>query len=134
MARKDRNRNAADPRQTAWYVEQERRYAERRRNAYLAVLSTPAGRLVLGDLIGRTGAYETAYSQFVNETHRKLGRQEVGFELRDYLVELDEKLFLLMESELRAQIRRDEDETEAAHVPSATRGDPGADYANERTD
>lgn len=120
MPREQEVHNAANPRDVHNARQRERNRATRLQSVYLQVMATPAGRAVMWDLIGRAGVFESPWSQYAMEIHRNIGRSDFGKELLADLCELDEKLFLLMETEGRVQAKQDEQETRAAHVAPAT--------------
>lgn len=110
-------RDASDPRQVGWSDKMEKRRAKRAREAMIAVMSTPQGRAVMWDLLGRTGMYASPWSNSAMQVHFNIGRMNVGLELRALLLDAGEKNFEAMEREARTVVRRDNDEAAAAHPP-----------------
>lgn len=82
----------------------ERARAQRYSNALLAVLRSPAGRIVFSQILRQCGLYRSIWSPNV-EIHFNAGKQEAGLELRHQLQAVDDELFDQMDAEERAWLR-----------------------------
>jgi len=111
-------RNAADPKQIKRAERKDRERAELFRAALKATLETPAGRVVFWELLRLARVYESIWHPSA-EIHYLAGRQDYGHELMALLIEADDELFALMETEARARAKRDDRATDAAHTASA---------------
>lgn len=111
-------KNASSPRQVARAESHIRRRAELTRAAFKAVLDTPAGRIVMWELLELAGVYRSVFNPSGSLTYYNAGRQDYGHELLAKLLEVDDQAYLLMESEARARERRDNATTDATHTPS----------------
>jgi len=114
-------RNAADPRQVKYAARKERQLHDRVRDALRTVLSTPAGRIVLWDLLVRAGIFRSVWENSAR-IHYNAGRQDYGHELLAALVEADEDGYQLMEREMRAWQRSQDQEAAAVQTPAAAEG------------
>ncbi len=115
-------KNAADPRQVAHAERKERRREERVRVAIRNVLAMPAGRLLLWELLGRAGVYQSVFDASGSRTFYNAGRQDFGHELLALLVDADQEGYLEMEREARAFARNEQVEAAAAQTPAANEG------------
>lgn len=112
--------NAADPTQVSRGARTEKRRIALRQDLYRIQLGTALGRAFCWDLLEDVGLYQTAFRPSGSETAFLCGEQNVGLRLRGRLIEASDELYLLMESEARARVRRDNAETDAAHTPATT--------------
>lgn len=115
-------RNAASPDQVKRAARKERDAAEFARAALVQVLATPAGRIVMWDLLERAGVHRSIFHPS-SQIYYLAGRQDFGHELLAALLDADEQAYLLMEAEARARQRRDNVATDAAHTRSVTEGE-----------
>lgn len=115
-------KNAADPQQVQRAKRKAQRADERRLDAFRAVMATPAGRMVMWDLIGSAGVCRSVFNSHEGRQNYNIGRQDFGHELVATLLEADETLYLLMEKEARALVKRDAVETDAGHTAPASEG------------
>jgi hypothetical protein len=115
--------NAGDPRQVKRAAAKERDRAELLRAAVVLVLSTPAGRLLIWELLERAGIYRSVMAPD-GEIQYRSGRQDYGHELLALITEHDEPGYALMEREARERKRRTDLETDAAQ--SARTEEPDA--------
>ena len=111
-------RNAADPQQVRFAERKERQKAQRYANGLRAVMSSPEGRLVMGELLERSGLWRTSWDPSAR-IHFNEGRRNFGLELLADIQNVDEEAYLLMERERRALIRRESAEAEANQTPPA---------------
>jgi hypothetical protein len=121
MAERAVVRNAADPRQVKRAERLDRDSAAMFTGNLREVLATPAGRLVLWELVARAGVYKSIWTPN-SEIHYRAGRQDYGHELLASILEADEQLYELMEREARARARAANYATDAAHISSASEG------------
>lgn len=121
MADRSQVRNAASPDQVRRAERREKRLAELSRAALVEVMRSPAGRMVLWDLLERAGIYRSIFTTNA-EIYYRAGRQDFGHELLAMILEADEAGYEVLEREARARKRSDNAETDAAHTPSSTEG------------
>lgn len=122
MARPALTTNAADPRQVKYARRKEKDAARLFDDALAAAMTQPAVRLVIWEIISRTGIYETL--EETNATiYYKTGRRNFGLELLADLMRVDENLYLAMESEARIRKRALDRETAAVQTPGADEGE-----------
>jgi hypothetical protein len=107
--------NAADPRQVKRGAAKERDRVERLRAAIVLVLATPAGRLFVWELLERAGLWKSVMAPD-GEIQYRSGRQDFGHEILALVMEHDEIGYARMEDEARTRKRRDNVETDAAHL------------------
>jgi hypothetical protein len=117
---------AGDTRNEKHQRDAERR-ARRRLNAFTdavrAVMSTPAGRLMMGDptygILSRckldTCIFEASAKIYFNS-----GMQNVGLEIKALLAEVDEDALILMQNEMRLLAKREKNEAEASVTDSVS--------------
>lgn len=113
--------NAADPAQVRYAARKERQRAERFSRAMKVVLSSAEGRLVIGELLERSGLWRTSWDPSA-KIHFNEGRRNFGLELLAEVQTTDEEAYLLMERERRAWHRSEAAETAASQTPSAAGG------------
>jgi hypothetical protein len=113
-------RNAADPRQGKFAARAERRREERRANMYRAVLHTAEGRMMLADLVVRSGAFKSPWNPHGGVQSANIGRMEIGLELDEYLRLIEPTLRRQMWAEWDALLERDNRETDAAHMAAVS--------------
>jgi hypothetical protein len=96
--------NAADPRLVKYAGRKAKEQQLLFDEALKAAMTQPAVRLVMWEILSRTGIYET-----INETNAQIyyltGRRNFGLELLADLTRVDENLYLAMETEARARKR-----------------------------
>lgn len=121
MAQGDRAlvRNAADPAQVKRAARKEQDRAEAFKAALRAVLDTPAGRYVLGELLERGRLYETSFDHSGSVVYFREGRRNFALEIQAECIAADEKLFDWLERERRTRRRLEETENAAVHTPAA---------------
>jgi hypothetical protein len=123
--------NAADPAQVKHARRKEKDRDHLFGEALRAVLLTPAGRLVMWELLSRAGIFKSVFTPSA-QIYYQAGKQDFGHELMALLIACDEELYLTMEREARARARRQDLETEAVHT--AATGDKeetdGSDSGN----
>jgi hypothetical protein len=121
--RRDRDRalvrNAADPRQVQRAGQLERDREERMNVALREVLASPAGRLVLGELLERAGLFRTSFDPSGSMMYFREGRRNFGLEIQAALDAAAPDLFDLLERERRTRRQLEDRETDAAHTPRA---------------
>jgi hypothetical protein len=108
-------RNAGDAKQVQHAARVEKRRAELFGGALRSVMSSPAGRLVFWELLRRAGVYRSIWDNSAR-IHYNAGRQDFGHEIMAELLASGEDLYLVMETEARALVRRENAETEAVHA------------------
>jgi hypothetical protein len=114
-------RNASDPKQVR-YAERKQRQREARFLAALReVLRTPAGRIVGWELLARAGVFRSVWDPSA-KIHYNAGRQDYGHELLASMLEADEEAYQLMEREMRAYLRNEQQEAAAVQTPRADEG------------
>lgn len=121
MSRSALVRNAGDPQQVRFAARKERARQAQYWGALETVLKTPAGRLLLWEVLRRTGLYATSIpaagepgsNVYVNE-----GRRLFGLELLGDLQRFEE-FYLLMEREARSLEAQQEREIAAYHQAAA---------------
>ncbi len=114
-------RNAADPKQVRFADRKERDRAARFSDGLRAVLATREGRLVLGELLERSGLWRTSWDPSAR-IHFNEGRRYFGLELLADVQNADEEAYLLMERERRAFLRSESAEAAAIQTPSTSGG------------
>lgn len=114
-------KNAADPQQVRFAARKEREKAERYSNALAAVMATRDGRLVIGELLERSGLWRSSVDShaagsmvWFNE-----GRRNYGLELLADVQNVDEEAYLQMERERRAILKSETAEAAAHQTPPA---------------
>jgi hypothetical protein len=112
-------RNASDP-------EQVKRAERRIRNqqalflrALRVVLDTYEGRLLLWELVTRSGLFRSAYAPTDGPIYYVVGRQDFGRELMVDVANADAKNYAMMQHEARVRARRERSELDAAETPRA---------------
>lgn len=110
--------NAADPAQVRFAARKERQRTERFTSAMKAVLGTAEGRLVVGELLERSGLWRTSWDPSA-KIHFNEGRRNFGLELLAEVQTIDEEAYVLMERERRAWRRSEAAETAANQTPPA---------------
>jgi hypothetical protein len=115
--------NAADARQVRAASRAEEKREEQFRGSLKAVLSTPEGRRVLGELLDRAGLYRTSWDPSAR-IHFNEGRRNFGLELLAQIQEASEELYLDMEREMRA-FKRSLEQGPAAARTAAAGGNDG---------
>jgi L-amino acid N-acyltransferase YncA len=111
-------KNAADPKQVQYAQRKEKQRGERVNHALRAVMATPAGRVVMWELLTRAGIFRSVWEASA-KIHYNAGRQDYGHELLATLIDVDEAAYQLMEREMRAIDRNDSRETAAVQTPAA---------------
>lgn len=110
--------NAADPRAVRFARRKERDEAKIFDEALAEAMTSPATRLVLWDILKRAGIYERI--EETNATiYYKMGKRNFGLELLADVMRVDERLYLVMESEARARQRSIERETAAVQTAAS---------------
>ncbi len=109
-------RNAADPKQRAYADRKVKQARTRFLNALRQVLHTPAGRIVLYQLLDDSAIWDSPIGRDADETQRRIGIQAYGHGIRAALLEADEDAYEQMEREARAYARAQDLETAAAQV------------------
>lgn len=115
--------NAANPGQVKTASRKERDREGDRLAAYKAVMTTPAGRLVLWDLLTRAGVYQSCYARSGSDAFVNIGRQDFGHELMASLIAADEDGYDTMAREQRKLAKREDLERAAAHTAQAAKGE-----------
>lgn len=108
-------RNAADPRQVGRAGRVGGDLAATKRAAWLAVLTTPAGRYVMWDLICRAGVFAPLWKSSA-EIHATTAKHDFGLELLRELQAVDLPLVQLMQREAWDRDARANQATDAAHA------------------
>lgn len=111
-------RNATDKAALQRAERRERRRESRFTDALREVMSAPAGRIVVCELLKRARVYESIWDPS-SRIHYNAGRQDFGHELLAMIVDVDEALYFEMEREGRAYQKAEDRETDAAHTPRA---------------
>lgn len=111
--------NAADPKQVSRAKRKEDRQREWSIAITRAVLSTVEGRAWCWERLEKLGVFRSIWHPSA-QIHYLAGRQDAGHELMNDLIGADETLYLQMETEARARLRRERNDTDAAHTPRAT--------------
>jgi hypothetical protein len=122
MAERALVRNVADPQQVAYGKRKEKEREARSLDALRAVLRTPAGRIVVWDLLTRAGIFRSIWDPSA-KVHYNAGRQDFGHELLASCLEADAEAYQLMEREMRAWQRGQDRETAAVQTPRAVDGE-----------
>ena len=115
------SRNAGDKKEQAALERLARRRERRWRESLAEVLNTPAGRIVLWELLGRAGVFRSAFNTHGGIANYNLGRQDFGHELTAEILALGDEPYLAMEREGRAAHKRDELEAESHQQESSNR-------------
>jgi predicted HD phosphohydrolase len=116
-------RNAADQQQVRWANRKVDRREEVFQSALRAVMATPAGRLVLAELLERAGLYVSSYAHSGSEMCFREGRRSFGLELLADLTRASESDYEQLERERRQRARGDEREAEAIRTRTLTGGE-----------
>jgi hypothetical protein len=119
MARAPLTRNAADARQVHYARRKEEEAAKRFDDALNTALQQPAVRLVLWEVLTRSGIYQT-FEDTNAGIYYKTARRNFGLEILADIIRVNERLYLAMETEARARERSTNRETEAVHTPPAS--------------
>lgn len=121
MTRRALVANGGDPKQVGRAARTVQRDEEQLAASLQAVLSTPAGRLVLWRLLEDTHVYGTSFDHSGSVMYFREGARNVGLTWRARILAADEPGYELMAREARARDRRVDAETAAAHIaPSST--------------
>ena len=113
-------RNAADPKAVKDAARKEKERATRLRDNLQEVLGTASGRLVLWELMGMAGVYESVFHRDAGVMAYHAGRQDFGHRILADVIATDATLYVLMEREARERDDRDRVGTEDAAQPGAT--------------
>ncbi len=89
-----------------------RRRYERVAACLRAVMSTPEGRALFWEVLATTGVF-TSVMRPPLDIHYLAGKQDLGHELQEDLLEVDADLYQLMERDMRALAKRDALEMDA---------------------
>jgi hypothetical protein len=112
-------RNAADEGQ----VERAERRIRRQQAQWLKslrqVLNTYEGRMLLWELVTRSGLFRSAYAPTDGPIYYIVGRQDFGRELMVEIARADGKNYAMMQHEARTRANRERAELEAAQTPRA---------------
>jgi hypothetical protein len=111
-------RNAADPQQVRFAERKEKERAGRFLDALAAILRTPAGRIVVWELLVRARIFGSIWDPSA-KIHYNAGRQDFGHELLASCLDADDEAYQLMEREMRAWQRGQDRETAAIQTPAA---------------
>jgi hypothetical protein len=114
-------RNAADRDQVTRAARKDRSSQALALDAVREMLRQPAGRFVMWELIERAGVFRSIWDNSAR-IHYNAGRQDFGHEIIALLIQADEDLYLLMETEARDRARRLDRETDAAHTARVEQG------------
>lgn len=88
-----------------------------------AVLSTPAGRVVLWQLLDDTHIYATSFDHSGSVMYFKEGARNVGLTWQARMLAADEALYELMAREARAREKQLDAQTTATQTAPPTEGD-----------
>jgi hypothetical protein len=106
-------KNALDLRQLQYSDRKVKELKENLRTARVQLLRSPAGRLVLWDLLERLRVFASVWDERTAMHSWLAGRQDFGYELIADLKAADEEAYDLMEREARNRLRRLNAETDA---------------------
>lgn len=110
-------RNAADAQQVGNAARREKDKAARAKQALLEVMETPAGRIVLWDLLERAGVFKSIWHPSA-QIHYNAGRQDFGHEMMAMFAEASDDNFELMQREARIFAKRKALERDAVNNKS----------------
>lgn len=97
---------------------------------YRQVLSTPAGRFVLRDLIVATGVFQPVWTTSA-EIHKKAATHDFGLQVMKTLQDVDLELYQLMEREWWQRQTRQARTTAATHAATGGQTDGGDSSSRE---
>lgn len=112
-------KNAADPKGVRDASRLEKLREERFDNALASVMSTPAGRIVMGELLKRTGLFASGIARDVT-VHHLAAQREFGLMLMGELQRVSEEHYQQMEREGWLWNKQFNDMVEATHTRRAT--------------
>lgn len=115
------SRNAADPKEQAALERLERRREKRWLANLGTVMSTPEGRAVVWELLGRAGVFRSIFNTHGGIINYNAGRQDFGHELIAELLKLGHEPYLAMEREGRDATARDQIEAQSHQKESSAR-------------
>jgi hypothetical protein len=98
----------------------ERKRNQTLRNALALVLALPEGRLIWSALLDSCRVDEPTFSTDALEMAYLNGRRALGCELKADVIEVDSRIYILMEQEAIARMAREDAEIEAHHTRSAS--------------
>lgn len=113
--------NAADRRRQRQQADLEARRVARYHAALADVLQTETGRLVLWELLRRSGLYASVFDTQSLRMAALAGQQTFGQEILADVIAVDEDGYALMQREARQRARMDEAEFEAAEMDERRR-------------
>lgn len=117
-------KNAADPKQVKDAARKEKRVREEELADVAALLTTAQGRRVLWRMLVYCKVFAEVFDDSTpNRTAFNAGVRNVGLFLMQEITAADETAFFLMMQEARERLKRQGDEAEATHTPTADQGD-----------
>lgn len=123
MAQRQLQRNAADEKQVKYAERAAQRAEERFLTSLAAVMSTPTGRIAMWGILGLAAPDQSVYDPSGSTMYFKEGQRNITLALKAKLLQVDEDLYLQMESEMRAMQRADLRGAEAVQTRSAEEGE-----------
>jgi hypothetical protein len=85
------------------------------------VLGTIDGRAVIWELLSRAGIFNSIWESSAR-IHYNAGRQDFGHELLALVTACNEELYVQLEREARAQVKRDNQEIDAGQTARISEG------------
>lgn len=120
-------RNASSERQIRRADRKAKELDDRKVDAMRQVLAMPVGRRLVWELLRMSRIYERVWDPDPLKMAFNAGQQDYGQDLLDLCLEANTDLYMVMEREARAWMRREDRDTDASHAASAENEEPSDD-------